>query len=140
MTGYTLHRLTLDGCPKSMNRVGGHSAWRKWANAKREWQDRLVAGLDAIDFPRDLAAVTASAQLRFPVRRRRDSDNYSALLGKSLGDALQAGGFLPDDTPEYFQFEPVCFDPVRGPERTVVLLAEGVQPSMFLGAWDEEAA
>lgn len=135
MTGYALHRLVIDDTPPSMNRVGGRSAWRKWANAKKEWQNALIFALDTIDFPRDLSAVTASAQLRFPTNRRRDSDNYSALLAKALGDALQEG-WLPDDTPEYFQFEPVCFDPVKGPERTTVLLVEGVQPSMFLGAWE----
>ena len=135
---YDLHRLVLDGCPPSLNRVGGQGNWRRWYQAKKLWQNKLVAELILADLPVWFPAVTASAQLRYPTNRRRDSDNHSALLAKALGDALQAGEWLDDDTPQHYCFEPVCFRHERGaPEQTTVLLIEGVQPSMFEGAWDD---
>ena len=47
--------------------------------------------------------------LRFPARRRRDSGNYRVMLEKALGDALVEGGWLPDDTPEHYEFGGVTF-------------------------------
>lgn len=134
-----LYRIVLPGCPPSLNRAGGQGHWRRWANAKRTWQAAIAPLLEYEQIPKDLGAITASAQLRFPVKRRRDSDNFSALLSKVLGDALQKGGWLPDDTPEHFQFEPVCFAHAPGlAEQTTILLTRGVQPSIFDGAWDTE--
>lgn len=135
-----LYRLIIPACPPSLNRVGGQGHWRRWYEAKKRWQALLLGQLIAIDLPKDLGAVTASAQLRYPNRRRRDSDNHSALIAKSLGDALQQGGYLEDDTPQHYQFEPVCF--AHGPrlgEQTTVLLVQGVQPSLFEGAWEDVA-
>ena len=50
--------------------------------------------------PRGLASVKAKATIRFKQRRRRDEGNFRALLEKALGDVLQAGGYLTDDTPD----------------------------------------
>lgn len=131
-----LYRLEINTVPKSLNEVGPRSHWRVWSEAKKLWQAELTRMLEYAEVPKDRPAWTATAQLRFPVRRRRDSDNFTFFLSKAFGDAMHTGGWIDDDTPQFFQFEPVCFDPERGPERVVVLLVEGVQPSLFEGAWE----
>ncbi len=76
----------------------------------------------AAKVPRGLHHVTANALLRFPTRRRRDEGNFRWLLEKALGDALQNGGWLPDDTPEFYLFGRCQFDPEPGPARTIVTI------------------
>lgn len=66
--------------------------------------------------------VRASAQLRFPKRRRRDEGNFRAPLEKALGDALQHRGIIADDTPDYFTFGELTFDPEPGPSRTTITM------------------
>jgi len=72
--------------------------------------------------PRGLKQVRATATLRFKQRRRRDEGNHRVILEKSLGDALVAGGWLSDDTPDLYSFGAVeLFAPVDRPETIVVL-------------------
>lgn len=54
--------------------------------------------------PRGLESVTATAELRFKQRRRRDEGNFRVILEKALGDALVEGGWLADDTADHFRF------------------------------------
>jgi hypothetical protein len=54
--------------------------------------------------PKELKRVEATATLRFKQKRRRDEGNHRALLEKALGDVLQAGGWLKDDTPDLYRF------------------------------------
>lgn len=63
-----------------------------------------------------------TASLRFPVKRRRDEGNFRALIEKALGDALQNGGWIPDDTPELYRFGELKFDDKTGPPQTSLLL------------------
>lgn len=131
-----LWRIEIPNCPPSLNQVGGRSHWTSWSKAKKSWQAEVTRQLEYIELPKGQTQLTAGARLRFPKVRRRDSDNHTALLAKATGDALVKGGWLPDDEPQFFFFEPVCFDPAPGPELTVMLFCEGVQPSLFDGAWD----
>lgn len=121
--------VTLTDVPPSLNAVGSRGHWRRWHSLKKAWQNDLgLLLLAEVGLPRGWARARATAQLRFPDRRRRDSDNFSALLAKSLGDALVTGGFIPDDTAERYSFEPVTFDPDRGPRRTVVTITLEASP------------
>lgn len=100
-------RIWIGETPPSLNRVAGRR-W-EWTKAKRRWQTDLGVLLMAERLPRGLQRVEASAVLTFPTNRRRDEGNYRSLLEKSLGDALVEGGWLDDDTPDYFAFNAVTF-------------------------------
>jgi len=74
--------------------------------------------------PRPLpGAVFAFAELTVPVKRDRDEGNFRTPLEKALGDALQNGGWLVNDTPEFFRFGQVTFTLKPGVSETKVTLA-----------------
>lgn len=112
--------VTLPDTPPSFNAVG-HSGNRwAWTKAKKDWQGMIEIAMMAIQIPRGLLSVTASAELCFPTTRRRDEGNYRTILEKCLGDALVNGGWLSDDTPDAFRFDRVTF--AKGEKRTTLLL------------------
>lgn len=111
--------IEYDDCPPSLNHA--HSRhWSYFHRHKRAWQDIFEALL--LQVPRRLAYVHAEASLRFPVRRRRDEGNFRWLLEKALGDALVNGGWIADDTPDYFRTGLLTFEEDAGPKRTTVFL------------------
>ena len=116
------YRLEVPGIPKSLNRIGSRGSHFAWHREKRMWQDMLAIALRVAKVPTELAYAEATAVLYPAVRRRRDEGNYRAVLEKALGDALVAGGWLADDTPELFRFGRLVFGEVRGTPLTVVTL------------------
>lgn len=120
--------LRYGDTPPSLNTIATRG--NRWAvtRAKKRWEGIFMVLLMekkasiAAPLPRRLTRVTAAAMLRFPTRHRRDEGNYRWMLEKALGDALQKGGYLADDTPEFFTFQAVQFDPERGPAQTSVTL------------------
>lgn len=117
--------------PPSLNRVGGSGSWRTWNRHKKAWQADVEVWLmlmtAEMTLPPRLEHVDASVRLRFPVRRRRDTGNFQALLEKAIGDALvgdpkvwEQGRWLPDDTPEYYAFTGLEFEPEPGPAKTQI--------------------
>ena len=118
-----IHVITIENeTPPSLNSYS-HAHWRKYHSIKKSWQNRL--GVELMEMRKRLAPaaqVHATAQLRFPTRRRRDEGNYRAALEKSLGDALVEGGYLVDDTPEQFTFGALTFDDTPGQPRTTLQL------------------
>lgn len=90
--------------PPSLNAVGYRSHWSVGRREKQKWEQLLGMALMVAGVPRGLRAVGATAEIHFRQRRRRDEGNFRALLEKSLGDILQQGGWLPDDTPEHYGF------------------------------------
>jgi hypothetical protein len=117
----TTTALYVADTPPSLNRMGTRGSHWATSRAKKQWQQNLGMLLLVNGVPRNLHHVTASAVLRFPVRRGRDEDNHAWLLAKALGDAL-VNGWLPDDTPEHFRFAGLTFDPEPGPRRTTITL------------------
>jgi hypothetical protein len=111
--------------PPSTNRSRGRHVQHTHATKKRLQGDIHILLLEA-RLPRGLTAVTARATLRFPVHRRRDPVNYW-LLDKALGDALVAGGWLPDDTPEHYQYA-LGFAPETGSPCTTIVLTPSESP------------
>lgn len=119
-----MNRFTLQvpSTPPSFNAVGLHSHWTVGRRHKLQWQEWLSIALMEQGVPRGLGVVRASATIRFKRRRRRDEGNFRVILEKALGDALVEGGWLPDDTPEHYQFGAVeLMAPVSAPETIVIL-------------------
>lgn len=105
----------LDRLPPSFNTTSG-AGWRVVQREKQELQAELEEALRAAGLPCPVpgARVDVSAVLVVPDRRRRDEDNFRTPLSKALGDALQAGGWLPDDTPEHYRFGELTFEVASG--------------------------
>ena len=114
--------------PRSLNAAppkGRRGASIAWHKAKRTLQADLMALLLAAGVPKPIPGgrIRATAELKFPDRRRRDEGNYRAMLEKALGDALApapskeerelglqpAHVWLDDDTPDRFTFGAVTF-------------------------------
>lgn len=122
MTRTADHTIVIADTPPSMNTYS-HAHWRKFHSIKKTWQ--AIFAEELMVLRREIGragSVHATASLRFPQRRRRDEGNYRAALEKALGDALVQGGFLVDDTPEYFTFGAVTFEEEKGANQTTVIL------------------
>lgn len=96
--------LEVPGTPPSFNAIGYRSHWAVGRRHKLQWQEWLSTALMVAQVPRGLKSVTATAELRFKQRRRRDEGNFRVILEKALGDALVEGGWLADDTADQFRF------------------------------------
>lgn len=116
--------LEIDATPPSLNAasLGSRGAHMKFHRLKKQWEGWLLIALLHEKVPKDLAAVHATALLRFPTLRRRDEGNFRFLLEKALGDVLQTGGYLADDTPDQFTFGALRFDSNRGHPLTILTL------------------
>lgn len=114
--------LEVPGTPKSLNQVGYRSHWAVGRREKLKWEEMLGVALMVAGVPRGLASVSASAEIHFKQRRRRDVGNHSALLDKALGDILQGGWGLPDDTPEFYSFGTVQLIAPKPEAKTIVRL------------------
>jgi hypothetical protein len=115
--------LELAYTPVSYN----ETRYAHWAVARRHasrLRDDLCHMARAAGSPpvTDTERITASAVLRFPTRRRRDTGNYRTPLEKALGDALQLAGVIPDDTPDLYTLDRMRFDATPGPARTIITL------------------
>lgn len=104
--------LTHREVPKSMNRGGGGSRvhWATARDEKRRWEGIYAMLLLAERVPVRMVFCTAKALVRWKRRNHADETNYISPIVKPLADALQKGGWLPDDTGEYFKFEGVTFE------------------------------
>lgn len=113
-----------DDVPPSMNSVSSGYRGNPYvaARLKRQWEGIFAVLFMAARLPRGLTMVEASASLRFPVKRPRDEGNFRMVLEKVLGDALVKGGFISDDTPDFYRFSQLQFEDAKGPKRTTVFL------------------
>lgn len=117
--------LSYDATPPSFNSVGSRGGQMAFHRKKKEWQGVFETLMMSTGFPRDWSHIEASVRLRFPEKRRRDEDNFRALLSKALADALVNGGWIPDDDPEHFYLDRVHFEQQTGkPLTTIELVAK----------------
>jgi hypothetical protein len=100
--------LEIPGAPTSRN-VLDSKHWRVRQRERKDWHARFLYMLRGSDLPRHVKRVRAEALITFAQHRRRDEGNFRATLEKALGDALQTGEYLDDDTPETFTFGEVRF-------------------------------
>lgn len=115
--------IRIPDTPKSINKVGARGSWRAVHMQKKRWQTIMERHLMIAKIPRPLPRpLEVSASLKFPTLHRRDEGNYRAPLEKALGDALVNGGWMLDDTPEWWTFRRVYFDNERGPNTTLLIL------------------
>jgi hypothetical protein len=116
-----IYELEIPGTPKSKNQLD-HAHWNAVRKEKQTWEGHCMVALLHARVPKKLRKVRATAELRFPTSRRRDEGNFRSMLEKALGDALQVGGWLEDDTPEHFTFGELTFAAESGVALTRVTL------------------
>lgn len=123
------HSIEIPGLPKSLNRVGSRGSAFAFHREKKRLENDLVTAMLVAKVPKGAHCVEATAVLYPPTAHKRDEGNFRTILEKALGDALQAGGWLPDDTPEHFTFGRLTFGEKRKPALTVVELVVSLAPS-----------
>lgn len=115
--------FTLGYLPDSYNVTKG-AHWAKAGRSKQKLQADMESMLMGLRMPRPLPGPCfAFATLIVPVKRDRDEGNFRTPLEKSLGDALQNGGWLPNDTPDFFRFGSVNFELKQGVSETRITVA-----------------
>jgi len=118
--------LRIPDTPTSLNRVGQRGSWKATHFEKKRWQSILEKYLMMARLPRPLPHfLRVGAVIVFPTRHRRDSGNFKSPLEKALGDALVNGGWLPDDTPRWWEFRDFEFARETGPNTTIITLDYG---------------
>lgn len=95
------------GAPPSVNEFvsgSGSGNAMKYANVKGLWQALWIEKLESAGLPKGLRKVLVEGQATFPDRRARDQGNHRFMAEKTLGDALQEGGWLEDDSWDFYEF------------------------------------
>jgi hypothetical protein len=99
--------------------------WTKQERARKAWQELVWPLLHekGNTCPRPLQTpVRLRAVVVCPTNRRRDRDNFGALLWKWTQDLLVIRGFLPDDSAELVEAFPPGIVVAAGESRTIVTI------------------
>jgi hypothetical protein len=99
--------IHYDGVPASLNAggVGSRQHWSKGAKEKKRWEEIFWALLMEQSIPKQMQRCEIEAWITFKTSHRRDPENYRASISKPFADTLVKGGWLPDDTQDYFDFK-----------------------------------
>jgi hypothetical protein len=99
------YRLVILDVPKSLNAggAGSRSHWSAAHREKKQWEQRYGEQLMVAGVKRGMSFCEVSVQIAWRHRRRRDSTNYYAPVIKPFADVLVSGGFLVDDTDDFFK-------------------------------------
>jgi hypothetical protein len=120
--GWSRAEFEIPRTPPSMNTNAIRSHWRGFHREKKAWEDEIGFMLMAALLPRLGERAIAGCKMRFPRRGRRDSGNFKGVVEKALGDALVAGGWIPDDDAARYVFVGVEFEDETGPNRTTIVV------------------
>lgn len=99
----TYHFCVRDA-PRSNNAGGGGTRANKFvaAREKRRWEGLFLTELMVLKAEPFMQFCSADVAVHFKHRHHRDEENFRQAVVKPLGDALQKGGYLHDDTREWF--------------------------------------
>lgn len=86
------------------------------------WKALLFDLLSASELPRGCARILAEGEAVFPTAAKRDQGNFRVTLEKALGDALQEGGWLPDDSWSHYEFGNLTYRYLPGRSATRLAL------------------
>lgn len=119
-------RIEIPRVPPSLN-TWLSKGFRQRYKDKSEWETLLRLHLHQADLPKSCDRIEAAVTFRFPDRRRRDHDNYTATLSKCLGDALRPE-WVPDDNTGHFFVTDSRILPEVGEAQTTISLSYWRQP------------
>lgn len=89
--------------PPSYNQMGSGDP-RGYQQRKKHWDDLFVMLLEGSGMPKGVGRVMVEATICVPAKRDRDKGNLQFFADKSLGDALQQGGWLLNDSWREYDF------------------------------------
>lgn len=110
------------GIPPSFNMGGSGSNRFTYQNTKHAWQSLFIELLTEQRLPKPLGYVEVEGQMGFPDRTRRDQGNFRILVEKALGDALVEGGWLEDDSWDFYEFGRLAKKYDKGEQWTRLML------------------
>lgn len=112
------------GAPPSLNIIGATGSGNRFVYqaVKHAWQSRLIELMKEEGLPTGLSKVMAEGQVCFPDRTKRDCGNYRYILEKALGDALVEGGWLKDDSWDFYSFGGLEYTYQKGVSWTRLML------------------
>ena len=118
------YTCSLPVLPPSLN-VWKRQHWAEQERERKAFQQELWAALNARGnrCPRGLERIRVKAVLVFTVARRRDSDNFGAVLAKWTQDVLVQQRIIPDDTADRCTFLPPVLT-VGESENTILVIEE----------------
>jgi hypothetical protein len=132
--------LAHDEVPASLNKGGAGSRrhWSAGAREKKRWEGLFFVMLLSEKVPKGASHIRVRVDLEFTAPARRDSENFRPAFSKPFADALVKGGWLADDTDEFFTLESVrCSKQWLKPKHpgvkgrtTIVLEADYEEPPM----------
>ena len=115
-------RITLRGCPPSLNAFAGRENVWQYRKEKAAWTNAVIwqckASKDKPPLPYALADVII--MYYFPTKARHDADNYA---GKFLLDGLTKAGVIVDDDMAHIRLHVAGSVDRRNP-RTVITVKE----------------
>lgn len=117
------------GTPMSLNNNGAAANSFSYQTSKKKWEGRLTQLLVDAQVPRSLKYVFVEGQMCFADSARRDQGNFRFMVEKALGDALVAGGWLPDDSWEFYEFGRLHYAYEKGTAWTALTLH--VEPGAY---------
>lgn len=99
------YEFAVREAPKSNNAGGGGTRANKYAAAreKGKWEGLFLKELMVLKAEPFMSYCVADISVHFKRRNHRDEENYRQAVVKPLADALQKGGYLKDDTAEWFK-------------------------------------
>lgn len=108
--------VTMPGDTGTVNhgktRRGSH--WTKDREHKREWEGLFLMAFMQERLPKNLAHVKVWVTFQFTdPGRKRDPENFRHPFAKPFADSLVKGGYLADDTRDYFELADVGFSTVK---------------------------
>lgn len=98
--------LSYSGTPGTVNhgRAKRGQHWTKDREAKAEWEGTFMVGFMQARLPKRLAHIKVWVQLQFTdPGKRRDPENFRHPFMKPFADSLVKGGYIADDTKEFFE-------------------------------------
>jgi hypothetical protein len=99
------YEITVHEAPHSNNRGGGGSRSNKYvaAKEKKRWEGLFLVEFMVAKVRKGMTFCAVEIELHFPRPNHRDEENFRQSVVKPLADALQQGGYLPDDTSAEFK-------------------------------------
>lgn len=102
------HRTVHHPHPPTLNDVGSGDR-HFYQDMVKVWKDRWTELLEATVLPKPCGFIYVSGTICFPTRAKRDQGNFRAFTEKTLGDALEDGGWLVNDDWSSYEFGQLGF-------------------------------
>jgi len=117
-----MYKIEIKTRHPSLNEWLSGNSWFKKGSDKKKYQAEILWELKAQKLPRKLKTPIQINCTQF-TKRVRDIDN-TIISAKYLSDALVAGGYIDNDSPEYVKIITISWAKASKEEKVVYLISE----------------